>query len=1138
MTSRTPSQKSLALSLILFCLAQPVLADQTWKGTTDNQWTTPGNWSGGALPGLTDLVIYNNTSTANLSNWLSQGFSIKGILFSNVPGSVSINSGNVLTNGASGINMTNVTQNLAITASLALGANQSWIVATNQSLTVSGTLSGTGGLYKDAFGTLFLTGTNTFTGNLTNNGGQIWINNSSALGVGPKTITIANNNVGAGLHLNPASGNISLANNISWIVSDALGAIVNEAGSNTISGPMSVFSGGGAPYFVANAGTLVLNGAITLGTTARPMTLGGSAAGIDSAGIGSAGLAVQKVDSGTWTLTTNNTYGGATTISGGTLALGPGGAITNTPSITISANATLDVSAVTNASGPNAFALSAGLTNQTLAGSGTVAGNVANVNGTAIQPGGQFTVGTLTFANNLKLNSNATNYFDLNTATTPGSGINDLLSIGGNLDPNGASIFITALSSLTAGSYRLANYSESYLSSFNPSILTDTRYTFSLDDTSTPGQINVNVSGSSANLVWGGNYNPFWDLNGTPNWNSGTLTYLNADSVTFDDTGAGPLVTLDGSLGALRPISVIVNANNNYSFSAVNGGKITGLTGITKSGSGVLTNAVTGCDFIGPIIVNGGVFSVSLPTSANAANAGMVCVLGAGTNITLDGGTFQSTTAATVSFNRLFTLGVNGGTIDTGSSGVLSINNQISGPGSLTKVGAKQLILGGITTGALSPLASNIFAGNLFINQGEVQIRNSYAIGAGKAVVANGSDLAVGGGANYGSIFGNIDLNGGDGVGGNFAGTLQVNDANTQANFVGTINLLSSSSVGTINNGNVVTFTISGPIIGPGALKKLGTNTVTLTSANSYGGGTLVSSGTLQLGNGGVCGTTGSGAVTNNAQLTFNHNDNTTNSSGISGTGSLTQKGTGTLVLAGSNPYTGTTTVSAGTLLVNGSLGTNTVTVANAATLGGTGSIGGAVTVQNGGTLAIGATVGTLTMSKTLTLSATSTNFMKLNKTGTALSNDSIAGLSAITFNGRLNVTASGDALAGGDTFQLFSASSYSGAFASTNLPALGANLAWDTSNLGTGTLKVLSTGPSQPQITSSSRLADGTFHLTFSGTSGFGYRVWATTNVALKPVTSTWTQLTSGTFGAGPVSFTDTQATNFTQRFYDITTP
>ena len=123
---------------------------------------------------------------------------------------------------------------MAISANVALGANQSWIVATNQSLTVSGVLSGGGTLYKDGFGALSLNGANTFTGSFKNNGGQVWINNSSALGSGTKTIYIANNNVGAGLHLNGTNGNITLPGSFTYIVSEDKGTIINEAGTTSL----------------------------------------------------------------------------------------------------------------------------------------------------------------------------------------------------------------------------------------------------------------------------------------------------------------------------------------------------------------------------------------------------------------------------------------------------------------------------------------------------------------------------------------------------------------------------------------------------------------------------------------------------------------------------------------------------------------------------------------------------------------------------------------------------------------------------------------------------------------------------------------------------------------------------------------
>ncbi len=66
-----------------------------------------------------------------------------------------------------------------------------------------------------------------------------------------------------------------------------------------------------------------------------------------------------------------------------------------------------------------------------------------------------------------------------------------------------------------------------------------------------------------------------------------------------------------------------------------------------------------------------------------------------------------------------------------------------------------------------------------------------------------------------------------------------------------------------------------------------------------------------------------------------------------------------------------------------------------------------------------------------------------------------------LAFGGSLVVTnLSGGSLAAGDTFTLFSASSYSGAFSSLNLPVLPVGMLWDAGNLATnGTLTIVTNG-------------------------------------------------------------------------------
>ena len=107
--------------------------------------------------------------------------------------------------------------------------------------------------------------------------------------------------------------------------------------------------------------------------------------------------------------------------------------------------------------------------------------------------------------------------------------------------------------------------------------------------------------------------------------------------------------------------------------------------------------------------------------------------------------------------------------------------------------------------------------------------------------------------------------------------------------------------------------TLSGTITGVGAWTKRGPGTLTLTGANNYSGGTTVSAGTLQLGNGGTTGSI-TGNVANNGILAFNRSDVVTFGGVISGTGGVQRNGTGTTVLIGNNTYTGGTIINAGTL--------------------------------------------------------------------------------------------------------------------------------------------------------------------------------------------------------------------------------
>jgi fibronectin-binding autotransporter adhesin len=101
---------------------------------------------------------------------------------------------------------------------------------------------------------------------------------------------------------------------------------------------------------------------------------------------------------------------------------------------------------------------------------------------------------------------------------------------------------------------------------------------------------------------------------------------------------------------------------------------------------------------------------------------------------------------------------------------------------------------------------------------------------------------------------------------------------------------------------DVVTF--AGVVSGSGGMSQIGTGTTILTADNTYSGGTTISAGTLQLGDGGATGGI-VGDVIDNGKLVFDRSDTITFAGVISGSGSVSQTGLGTTILTADNSYTG-----------------------------------------------------------------------------------------------------------------------------------------------------------------------------------------------------------------------------------------
>lgn len=178
--------------------------------------------------------------------------------------------------------------------------------------------------------------------------------------------------------------------------------------------------------------------------------------------------------------------------------------------------------------------------------------------------------------------------------------------------------------------------------------------------------------------------------------------------------------------------------------------------------------------------------------------------------------------------------------------------------------------------------------------------------------------------------------------------------------------------------------TYTGTIGGSGAVEKTGAGTLTVTPSsaggNTYSGGTTIMQGTLSVAADNALGAA-SGSLTLNGgtlqlgsafnvassravSITANNGTidtqgfNSTLTQGVTGAGSLTKLGSGTLTMNGASSHAGGTSVNAGIVIVgDGSSasaalgGGGPVTVASGGTLGGYGSVTGNVT--NSGTLSV-----------------------------------------------------------------------------------------------------------------------------------------------------------------------------------------
>ncbi|WP_420104009.1 autotransporter outer membrane beta-barrel domain-containing protein [Bosea sp. (in: a-proteobacteria)] len=317
------------------------------------------------------------------------------------------------------------------------------------------------------------------------------------------------------------------------------------------------------------------------------------------------------------------------------------------------------------------------------------------------------------------------------------------------------------------------------------------------------------------------------------------------------------------------------------------------------------------------------------------------------------------------------------------SPGVARGGAGIVGAGLTVRLGASATVAGGRDVNNLYQSASLVFTGgdNILSLQAGAILTGGISLGTNTTTlqfdqsndytlvnnISGGGSVSITGGGVL-TLTGNTSHTGGTTIS---AGALRVGNGGVLGTIAG--NVVNNAAL-IFDRSDATSF--SGAISGTGSVTKEGLGALTLTGTNSYAGGTTINSGTLRVGNGGTSGSI-TGNVVNNGVLAFDRSDTTSFAGAISGTGSLTKDGLGTLTLTGTNSYAGGTTINSGTLRVGngGSSGSITGDVVNngvlafdrsdttsfAGTISGTGSLTkdalGALTLTGTNTYTGGTTI-------------------------------------------------------------------------------------------------------------------------------------------------------------------------------------
>ncbi|NBW95719.1 MAG: PEP-CTERM sorting domain-containing protein [Planctomycetia bacterium] len=461
-------------------------------------------------------------------------------------------------------------------------------------------------------------------------------------------------------------------------------------------------------------------------------------------------------------------------------------------------------------------------------------------------------------------------------------------------------------------------------------------------------------------------------------------------SIGGTNTGSGSYNAWTGTLTLNRNVQLFGDTTPGSSGRTSFLGQITGSGGITVTQGRVTLQSTTN-NFTGPVVVNSGatlqldvangINEVIPNSSAVTVNGALNFASGGGTETigSLAGsGTVSSVVSGTYSLiiggsnSTTFSGAINNGTGTIGltqsGSGTLTLtgNNTYTGNTTITNGGTQVLNFASFGSGARNYVISSnsvvvlnatstitaasgssaiAGSGTLLVTNGLLCTTNdsilTIAMGSGGLInVAAGATVRNGGWKNINwtnnqasmMLDGAVDIWDGQDI---FIDALNGSGAVTNSDqYRGNINF----TLGAANGSGTFTGQLTAPNL---SVIKSGTGTQILAGTNTYTNSTTISGGTLVisglLGNGSYA-----ASITNNASLAFSNSASQTLSGVISGSGTLTKAGLGTLTLSQANSYSGGTTITGGTVQISAGgsaggstagLGTGTVSIASGAQL-------------------------------------------------------------------------------------------------------------------------------------------------------------------------------------------------------------